>query len=179
METYQSKPPGKSKRSFCFDRCTNSKDIMLCPYCHYSETKVVDSRLTQEGKNVRRRRECEQCQTRFSTHEEPDFYRVTVIKKDGHREIFDRMKLRIGLERAFEKRPLGDEKVAYVLRDVERLIRDRGLKDITSREIGRLVMEQLRGVDEVAYIRFLSVYKSFGSAQSFRKAIESLDDEKT
>ena len=88
------------------------------------------------------------------------------------------MKLRIGLERAFEKRPLGDEKVAHVLRDVERLIRDRGLKDITSREIGRLAMERLRGVDEVAYIRFASVYKSFGSAQSFRKVIESLDDEK-
>lgn len=151
---------------------------MRCPYCHDPETKVVDSRLTQEGKSVRRRRECGQCCTRFSTYEEADLYRVTVIKKDGHREIFDRMKLRIGLERAFEKRPLGDEKVAHVLRDVERLIRDRGLRDITSREIGRLAMEQLRGVDEVAYIRFVSVYKSFGSARSFRKAIEKLDDER-
>jgi len=161
-----------------FARDTKEKS-MWCPYCHHAETRVLDSRLTQEGKSVRRRRECGQCQTRFSTYEEPDFYRVTVIKKDGHREIFDRMKLRIGLERAFEKRPLGDEKVAHVLRDVERLIRDRGLKDITSREIGRLAMEQLRNVDEVAYIRFASVYKSFGSAQSFRKAIESLDDEKS
>lgn len=150
---------------------------MFCPYCQHTDTKVVDSRLTQEGRSVRRRRECEKCQARFSTYEEPDFYRVTVIKKDGHRELFDRAKLRVGLERAFEKRPQASEKVAHVLRDLERLIRERGLKDITSREIGRLVMEQLRGVDEVAFIRFVSVYKSFGSAQSFRKALESLDDE--
>lgn len=150
---------------------------MMCPYCQHAETKVVDSRLTQEGRSVRRRRECEKCQARFSTYEEPDFYRVTVMKKDGRREVFDRAKLRVGLERAFEKRPAGDEKVAQVLREIERLIRERGLKDITSREIGRMVMEQLRGVDEVAYIRFVSVYKSFGSARSFRKAIESLDDE--
>lgn len=126
---------------------------------------------------MRRRRECEKCEARFSTYEEPDFYRVTVIKKDGHREVFDRAKLRVGLERAFEKRPQATEKVAHVLRDIERLIRERGLKDITSRDIGRLVMEQLRSADEVAYIRFVSVYKSFGSAQSFRKAVESLDDE--
>lgn len=150
---------------------------MFCPYCQHPETKVVDSRLTQEGRAVRRRRECEKCEARFSTYEEPDFYRVTIIKKDGRREIFDRAKIRIGLERAFEKRPGGDEKVAHVLRDVERLIRERRLKDITSREIGRIIMDQLKNIDEVAYIRFASVYKSFGSARSFRKAIESLDDE--
>ncbi len=124
---------------------------------------------------MRRRRECVGCQKRFSTYEEPDLYRVTVIKKDGHREIFDRLKLRVGLERAFEKRPGGEEKVAQVLHDVEQLIRGRGLKDITSREIGRMAMEQLRAKDVVAYLRFTSVYKGFGSAASFRKAIERLD----
>ena len=148
---------------------------MFCPYCQHHETRVVDSRLTQEGKSIRRRRQCMACQTRFSTYEEPDLYRVTVIKKDGHREIFDRLKLRVGLERAFEKRPEPEMRVARVLQEVERRIRDRGLRDIPSREIGRIVTEQLKKVDVVAYIRFVSVYKSFGSAESFRKALESLD----
>lgn len=150
---------------------------MFCPYCHYQETKVLDSRLTKEGQAVRRRRQCAQCQARFSTYEEPDLYRVTVIKKDGRREVFDRVKLRIGLERAFEKRPQAETRVAHLLHDTEGIIRERGLRDITSREIGRIVMERLRGVDTVAYIRFVSVYKSFGSAESFRKALKDLDEE--
>lgn len=148
---------------------------MRCPFCNNEETKVVDSRDTQEGRATRRRRECEKCQARFSTYEEVEIFRLTVVKKDGRKEEYDRKKIEDGLRRALEKRPQCEEKVERILGEVEYTLHEKRVGEIPSREIGATVMEKLRGVDEVAYIRFASVYKSFGSIQSFKKAIESLE----
>lgn len=148
---------------------------MRCPYCAHSESKVVDSRETQEGRAIRRRRECEKCLSRFSTYEEVEFFRLIVVKKDGRREEYDRTKLERGLARAFEKRPGSEEKASRILGDIECVIREQRVSEIPSREIGRLILEKLRATDEVAYLRFASVYKSFGSAKSFQKEAESLN----
>lgn len=148
---------------------------MKCPYCSHDETKVVDSRETKDGWAIRRRRECEQCAARFSTYEEAEMFKLSVVKKDGRREEYDRKKIEAGLERALEKRPGGEEKAEKILGEVEYELHARHVPEITSREIGDLVMEKLRAADEVAYIRFASVYKSFGSAKSFKKAIENLE----
>lgn len=148
---------------------------MYCPFCNHQETKVVDSRDTQEGRVTRRRRECEKCAARFSTYEEVEMFRVLVVKKDGRKEEYDRKKIEIGLERAFEKRPNAPEKIEKILGELEYDLHEKRLSEIPSREIGNLVLEKLLVVDEVAYIRFASVYKSFGSAKSFLKALEKID----
>jgi len=148
---------------------------MRCPFCNYENTKVIDSRETQEGRAIRRRRECEKCHARFSTYEEVEIFRLIVIKKDGRKEEYDRIKIEKGLRRAFEKRPSAEEKIESILGEVEYTLREKRLNEISSREIGSLVMEKLKEVDEVAYIRFASVYKSFGSAKGFKKALEVLD----
>lgn len=148
---------------------------MKCPYCSHNETKVVDSRETKDGWAIRRRRECEKCASRFSTYEEAEMFKLSVVKKDGRREEYDRKKIEAGLERALEKRPGGEDKAEKILGEVEYELHARHVPEITSREIGDLVMEKLRAADEVAYIRFASVYKSFGSAKSFKKAIENLE----
>lgn len=148
---------------------------MKCPYCGHDETKVVDSRETKEGSAIRRRRECEKCAERFSTYEEAETFTFTVIKKDGRREEYDRRKIEAGLARAFEKRPQANEKAERILTEVEYALHAKHAAEIPSREIGNLIMEKLKSLDEVAYIRFASVYKSFGSVKSFRKAIENLE----
>ncbi len=148
---------------------------MHCPFCNHPETKVIDSRDTQEGRAIRRRRECEKCQARFSTYEEVEIFRLLVVKKDGRREEYDRSKIEKGLDRAFEKRPAAEEKIERILGEVEYALHEKRVSEISSREIGSLIMEKLKEADEVAYIRFASVYKSFGSAKSFRKALETLE----
>ena len=148
---------------------------MHCPFCNHTETKVIDSRDTQEGRAIRRRRECEKCQARFSTYEEVEIFRLLVVKKDGRREEYDRSKIEKGLDRAFEKRPAAEEKIDRILGEVEYALHEKRVGEISSREIGSLIMEKLKEADEVAYIRFASVYKSFGSAKSFRKALETLE----
>ncbi len=148
---------------------------MRCPFCNHEETKVVDSRETQEGRAIRRRRQCEDCQARFSTYEEVEIFRLLVVKKDGHKEEYDKTKIEKGLRRAFEKRPQAEERIERILGEIEYTLHERQVSEISSREIGSLIMEKLKAVDEVAYIRFASVYKSFGSAKSFRKALETLD----
>ncbi|MDP2837673.1 MAG: transcriptional regulator NrdR [Candidatus Moranbacteria bacterium] len=147
---------------------------MVCPFCNHLNTRVVDSRETQEGRAIRRRRECEKCTARFSTYEEVEIFRLLVVKKDGHREEYDKTKIEKGLRRAFEKRPFAEERIEKILREIEYALHEKQVTEISSRAIGSLIMDKLRAVDEVAYIRFASVYKSFGSAQSFLKALQKL-----
>lgn len=149
---------------------------MKCPYCKHEETKVLDSRETNGGQAVRRRRECLQCSGRFSTYEEPELYKLLVHKKSGEKENFSREKLERGLRQAFGKRPNAQEKIDKVLDKVEGGFKTKNIHETTSREIGSRVLAALKDIDEVAYIRFASVYKSFGSVKSFRKALESLED---
>lgn len=152
-----------------------SSTIMRCPFCNHEDTKVIDSRDTQEGRAIRRRRECEHCHARFSTYEEVEIFRLLVIKKDGHKEEYDKTKIEKGLKRAFEKRPSAEERIEKIMGEIEYALHEKHVNEIQSREIGSLIMEKLKAEDEVAYIRFASVYKSFGSAKSFRKALETLE----
>lgn len=147
---------------------------MICPFCNNNETKVVDSRDTNDGKAIRRRRECEKCNGRFSTYEEVEIMRLTVIKKDGQKREYSQDKVRSGIAKAIEKRPINEEKLEKILNDIEYEIHSREKDEITSKEIGRIILKKLKEVDEVAYLRFASVYKSFRSADSFKKEMEKL-----
>ncbi|MDO8565938.1 MAG: transcriptional regulator NrdR [Candidatus Moranbacteria bacterium] len=148
---------------------------MHCPFCNHPETKVIDSRDTQEGRAIRRRRECEKCQARFSTYEEVEIFRLQIVKKDGRKEEYDRTKIEHGLERAFVKRPGAEDHIEKIMGEIEYELHEKRADEISSREIGTLVMRKLKETDEVAYIRFASVYKSFGSAKSFLRALETLE----
>ena len=148
---------------------------MRCPFCNNEDTKVIDSRETQEGRSIRRRRACESCRARFSTYEDVEIFRLLVVKKDGSKEEYDRSKIERGLRRAFEKRPGAEERIEKILGEIEYILHEKQNSEISSREIGDLIMEKLRAVDEVAYIRFASVYKSFGSVKSFRRILDSLE----
>lgn len=147
---------------------------MRCPFCRHAQTRVVDSRETKDREVTRRRRECEQCNARFSTYEEVEVFRLAIIKRDGRKEEYNREKIRKGLLRAFEKRPMNEDRLAKVLGSIEYELSMKKIDEITSKEIGKLVMEKLRAIDDVAYIRFVSVYKSFGSIKSFEKELEKL-----
>lgn len=148
---------------------------MICPYCNHSETKVVDSRDTNDGKAIRRRRECEKCQARFSTYEEMEIMRLSVIKRDGSRQEYDRKKIEIGFHKALEKRPVSEEKINKAIGDIEYEIQAKEGSEISSKEIGKLILEKLKEMDDVGYLRFASVYKSFKSADSFRKEMEKME----
>ena len=148
---------------------------MNCPFCNNTETRVIDSRETNEGKITRRRRECEKCQTRFSTYEEVELLRLSVVKKSGEKEEYDKSKIENGVRRALVKRPVGEEKVAKLLGDIEYEIRSLEKPEVTTREIGKIVLKKMRELDEIAYVRFASVYKSFGSIESFKKELDSLE----
>lgn len=148
---------------------------MRCPFCGHNETKVVDSREAKDGRAIRRRRECERCAARFSTYEEAETIGLSVVKRDGRKEEYDRRKIEAGLRRALEKRPACEEKAERILEEVEYELHAKQVPEVTSREIGRIILGKLKETDEVAYLRFASVYQSFGSAERFRKAIENLD----
>jgi len=148
---------------------------MICPFCGHSETKVIDSRDTNDGKAIRRRRECEKCQARFSTYEEMEIMKMTVVKKDGRKQDYDRAKIETGIKKALEKRPVKNEDIEKLLGDIEYEIHSKEACEITSKEIGKIVLEKLKEIDDVAYLRFASVYKSFGSAESFKKEAEKLE----
>ena len=150
---------------------------MRCPYCSHSETDVVDSRDTDDLR-IRRRRECAKCKRRFTTYEEVDKEDIFIIKKDGRREKFDRHKLMSGLERSCEKRPVSREQIEEMANWVEGKLRKSGKKEIATDAIGELVMERLRKVDDVAYIRFASVYRSFTDIDSFEDALRKLKRKK-
>ena len=147
---------------------------MKCPFCQHSDSRVVDSRTSDEHAVVRRRRECVECGRRFTTYERPGEVRVFVIKKDGRREPFDRGKIIGGMTKACEKRSIGRELIEQSVDAIERQVRDELAEEVPSREIGELVMERLRDLDEVAYVRFASVYKDFRDADSFLKEVEGL-----
>jgi len=148
---------------------------MNCPFCNNQETKVVDSRDTQDGKITRRRRECAKCTARFSTYEEIELLRLAIVKKDGSKVDYDKNKIEAGIKKALEKRPVTQERLAKLMGDIEYDIRAVEKPEITTREIGKLVLKKLRELDEVAYVRFASVYKSFGSIESFKKELDTFD----
>jgi len=147
---------------------------MKCPYCEHSGTKVLDSRPANENKSIRRRRECERCARRFTTFEMIEETPLVVIKKDGRREEFSRDKILRGLLKACEKRPVSVERLEVIVSEVEKEIRATAKAEVESREIGELVMEQLYPVDEVAYVRFASVYRQFKDINMFMKELTNL-----
>ena len=145
---------------------------MKCPYCPHTKSKVTDKRSSQE--NVRRRRECLKCKKRFTTYEKLERSDLYVIKKDGRREKFDREKLQIGIEKAFEKRPVSIEKIQNIIEEIEEQIRKKGKKEISSSIIGNLVSKRIKRIDKIAYIRFASVYQDFQDIGDFKKQIKEL-----
>lgn len=150
---------------------------MRCPFCSADETRVIDSRLTEEGDSVRRRRECEVCGERFTTFERAELRLPQVIKSDSRREAFDEAKLRAGLSRALEKRPVDAEAVEAMLGRIRHKLIASGEREVPSRRIGQWVMEELKEVDPVAYVRFASVYRSFEDVDAFREEVLRLQAE--
>ncbi len=147
---------------------------MYCPFCAHEETKVIDSRLAAEGQQVRRRRECLKCGERFTTVESAELVMPRVVKSDATREPFDESKMRSGMLRALEKRPVSSEAVDAAVSHVCHKLRTLGEREVPSRLIGELVMDELHRLDEVAYVRFASVYRSFQDVDAFREEIERL-----
>ncbi|WP_172195486.1 transcriptional regulator NrdR [Saccharibacillus qingshengii] len=147
---------------------------MKCPYCDYSGTRVLDSRPANENKSIRRRRECESCGRRFTTFEMVEETPLIVIKKDGSREEFSRDKILRGLIRACEKRPVSVEQLETIVSRVERSLRNTAVAEVESRSIGEQVMQELYPVDEVAYVRFASVYRQFKDINMFMKELKTL-----
>ncbi len=147
---------------------------MRCPSCGHPESKVIDSRDLDEGKAIRRRRECLKCGSRFTTYERIEATNFFVIKKDGRREKFSRDKLRAGIEKACEKRPISSDQIEHLITGIERELGAGAEMEIPSARIGELVMERLRELDEVAYIRFASVYRSFADLATFEKELRTM-----
>jgi len=145
-----------------------------CPYCGNTQDKVVDSRESAEGDSIRRRRECLKCLKRYTTYEHVERAPLMVIKKDGRREPFDRNKILAGLMRACEKRPISMEKLEEIVDDIERQLQRAHEKEAKSSEIGELIMSKLHALDEVAYVRFASVYRQFKDINEFMKEIKDL-----
>lgn len=150
---------------------------MHCPFCGHDDTKVIDSRLVAEGGQVRRRRECLSCAERFTTYESAELLMPKVIKQNGQRAPFDEDKLRAGMLRALEKRAVSVEKTEAAISEIKRLLQARGEREVKSLDIGELVMEQLKKLDHVAYVRFASVYRSFQDLDEFRAEIDRLSQE--
>ena len=148
---------------------------MLCPFCSHQDTRVVDSRLTRDGLQIRRRRQCESCGSRFNTFESPELKAPRIIKSDGGREAFSEQKLRDGMMRALEKRPVETRKVEHAIRSLLREISTVEDSEIPSSLLGEWVMRELSKLDPVAYVRFASVYKRFEDIQAFRDVIERLE----
>lgn len=149
---------------------------MLCPNCHQNASRVIDSRPTDEGRTIRRRRECENCGYRFTTFERVEQSPLLVIKNDGTREAFRREKILNGVAAACQKRPVTSEQLNKLVDNVENRIRAKGVSEIYSKEIGELVMDQLADIDDVAYIRFASIYRQFTDMSSFMKTMEDMMD---
>lgn len=147
---------------------------MKCPYCQHTDTKVTDSRTTDEGNSIRRRRECIKCGRRFTTYEIIEEVPLMVLKKSGRRELFDRGKLLNGLLRSCDKRAVSMEILEKVVSDVERDIRSEAVPEVTTDRIGELVLQKLRPIDQVAYVRFASVYRKFDNIDSFMEELKSL-----
>jgi transcriptional repressor NrdR len=147
---------------------------MKCPFCGFADTKVIDSRLGKEGSNIRRRRECIDCGRRFTTYERIEETLPLVVKKDGRREPFDRQKIIAGMQRACEKRPVSIATIEKMVDRLELTLQESGEKEIDSSRIGEAVMEALHGIDEVAYVRFASVYRQFKDINEFMAELKDL-----
>ena len=147
---------------------------MKCPYCAHLESKVVDSRPSDEGASIRRRRECLACHKRFTTYETMESLPLVVIKKDGSRQTFDKSKLLNGMIRACEKRPVAFATLEAIANEIEQTLQNEMSREIPSDRIGALVMDKLKGVDEVAYVRFASVYRQFADVESFFNELKKL-----
>ena len=150
---------------------------MRCPFCHDAENKVIDSRESHEGAVIRRRRECLECKRRFTTYERVEELNPLVIKKDGRREAFDREKVLAGLKKACEKRPVSVDQLEEVISSIERRLQETGEKEVPSTFIGEEVMRTLPQLDEVAYVRFASVYRSFRDIAEFMSELKELLDD--
>lgn len=147
---------------------------MKCPSCHNPDTSVLDSRVTDEGLAIRRRRECDKCGYRFSTIEEVEILNMTVVKRDSRREPYSRDKVENGLKKALEKRPMTSDRLKRLIAQIERDIQIRGRIEITTQDIGEIIMKRLHKVDQVAYIRFASVYRQFQDVASFQQELNKL-----
>ena len=152
---------------------------MHCPFCDADDTKVIDSRLVADGSQVRRRRECAACSERFTTYEMAELLMPRVIKTDGTREPFDEDKLRAGFQRALEKRPVSTEQIETAINVIKHALQVTGEREVPSRTIGEEVMARLREMDEVAYVRFASVYRSFQDISEFQDELNRLAERKT
>jgi transcriptional repressor NrdR len=147
---------------------------MKCPYCGFAQDRVVDSRESKEADSIRRRRECEGCNKRFTTYERIDEIPYMVVKKDGRREKFERQKVLSGLLRACEKRPVSASKLEAIVDETEAFLMDSAERERTTNQIGELIMDHLRTIDKVAYIRFASVYRDFKDVREFKEELEQL-----
>lgn len=147
---------------------------MKCPYCEYEESKVVDSRPTDEGEAIRRRRECLECGKRFTTYEKIENLPLMVVKKDGSRQMFDNQKLLNGIMRACEKRPIATKNMERIVIEIEAAMQNQLQREISSEAIGEMVMERLKKIDEVAYVRFASVYRQFKDVSTFIEEVNRL-----
>lgn len=148
---------------------------MFCPFCSAQDTKVIDSRLVADGSQVRRRRACNECQERFTTFESAELLMPRLIKSDGRREPFDNEKLLVGIHRALEKRPVSLEAIEVGVNNLKSKLRATGEREIPSKMVGELVMDLLKALDKIAYIRFASVYRSFEDVREFGEEIAKLD----
>jgi transcriptional repressor NrdR len=149
---------------------------MYCPFCNAQDTKVIDSRLVSEGSQVRRRRSCNECNERFTTYEFAELLMPRLIKSDGRREPFNEEKLLVGINRALEKRPVSLEDIDAAVNKLKSTLRATGEREVTSKMVGELVMELLKGLDKIAYIRFASVYRSFKDVKEFGEEIAKLEE---
>ena len=147
---------------------------MKCPFCRDLDNKVIDSRLSKDGDIIRRRRECLHCQRRFTTYERVEEMLPMIVKKDGRREVYDRMKVVAGLKKACEKRPVSMEAIELVSDRIERMLQERGEKEVSSPVVGEAIMRELYALDKVAYVRFASVYRSFRDLNEFLRELEDL-----
>lgn len=150
---------------------------MHCPFCHADDTRVIDTRLVADGEQIRRRRECQSCTERFTTYESAELLMPRVIKSNGAREPFNEEKLRSGLARALEKRPVSTEELETILNHIQHDLRATGERELPSRVVGEAVMKQLKDVDQVAYVRFASVYRDFQDISEFQDEIARLRTE--
>ena len=148
---------------------------MRCPYCGRDDTQVKDSRPAEEGAAIRRRRSCPGCQSRFTTFERVQLREITVLKSDGRRVPFDREKLARSIRIALRKRPVDEDRIERIVNGIQRKLETDAYSEVTSRQIGEIVMEALRAVDQVAYVRFASVYRNFGEAKDFRAFLGEME----
>ena len=151
---------------------------MKCPFCNFADTKVIDSRAQDDNSVIRRRRVCEKCGKRFTTYERVDMIPITVIKRDGTREIFDKAKIQNGIMKSCNKRPVTAQQIQKLVDDIENTLAGSGEREVESKQLGNMVIERLKDLDEVAYVRFASVYRQFKDINSFIDELEKMLHEK-